>query len=162
MSTSIALSQKDIERFWNKVKIGNFEDCWIWTASKDSDGYGTFRIGLKTFLAHRISWTMQFGDIPPKIHVCHKCDNPSCVNYNHFFLGNDQDNMNDMVKKGRSTFGRFRGKENGNSKLTEEDVLEIRNLLEKNVSLNNIAKRFSIGKRTVLDIKFRKTWYWLK
>lgn len=161
MNVSIAPSQKDIERFFAKVDRKGKNECWLWKASKDSDGYGTFRLGLVVVLAHRFSYTISFGKIDKGLHVCHTCDTPACVNPRHLFLGTNHDNMQDMVRKGRSTFGRFRGSENGNSKLKNETVLEIKKMLREGKSLMNIARQFGISKRTVMDIKQNKTWYWL-
>jgi hypothetical protein len=64
-------------------------------------GYGTFKEGTKTSLAHRMAWEARKGPIPPNMCVCHKCDNPPCMNINHLFLGTHQDNMHDANEKGR-------------------------------------------------------------
>lgn len=79
--------------------------CHIWTGSKTRDGYGkTSRVvngKRKFFSTHRLSFLINFGDIPEKLYVLHKCDTPLCINPEHLFLGTHQDNMTDMVKKGR-------------------------------------------------------------
>lgn len=90
------------ERFWEKVLITPFYECWEWLGSKDKDGYGYFGHKDK---AHRFSWKINNGVIPHKIHVLHKCDNPSCVRPQHLFLGTHEDNMKDMAKKGRAKWG---------------------------------------------------------
>jgi DNA invertase Pin-like site-specific DNA recombinase len=88
--------------------------------------------------------------------VLHRCDNPSCVNPRHLFLGTHADNMLDMVNKGRAA--RITGEKNGNSKLTAESVQRIRERLTDGNSLNRVAREFDVSKRTVLDIKSRRTW----
>lgn len=75
------LSPSDLSRFWTKVRISN--NCWLWTASKTSGGYGVFSIGKKTFLSHRISYFIKNGDIDPNLTIDHLCKNTICVNPNH-------------------------------------------------------------------------------
>ena|ERR1035437_3059531 len=76
--------------------------CWTWNKSKNSKGYGLVWFGLKPYLAHRLSYVMNYGAIPDKLLVCHRCDNPSCVRPDHLFLGTHKDNTRDMIAKGRS------------------------------------------------------------
>lgn len=97
-------------RFWEKVdKNGPTmphmqTQCWLWTASKKSNGYGQLILRDRSvILAHRLAYMMEYGDIPDGLHVCHECDNPACVRHDHFFLGTPKDNMQDSVKKGRKT-----------------------------------------------------------
>lgn len=76
--------------------------CWIWQGAKNKKGYGfTSLPGGKKITAHRASYIVFRGEIPTGMLVCHKCDNPSCVNPDHLFLGTAQDNTSDMIKKGR-------------------------------------------------------------
>lgn len=81
--------------------ISKTDGCWKWLASKDRDGYGNFKIDGKVFRAHRISFELFNGEIPPGKLVCHTCDTPNCVNPDHLFLGTDLDNSNDKIAKGR-------------------------------------------------------------
>ena len=94
-------------RFLKKIRKTN--ECWIWTAALDKDGYGVFRYKNKEkykYKAHRFSYEFFIGEIPKGKLVCHTCDNPPCVNPYHLFLGTRKDNTQDMLKKGRSKLGK--------------------------------------------------------
>jgi len=91
-----------MKRFWDKVE--KTDGCWLWTASKSEDGYGYFRFDGGMRKAHRMSWLFTNGEIPEGMFVCHSCDNPSCVNPEHLWLGTNQDNQDDMNEKGRHGF----------------------------------------------------------
>lgn len=92
------------ERFWEKVAKAGPDDCWLWTDFCDRDGYGRFRHSpWRTMRAHRIAWMLANGvQIDAGIFVCHTCDNPSCVNPAHLWLGTCGDNARDMAAKGRA------------------------------------------------------------
>jgi len=122
--------------------------CWLWLASVDKDGYGQFLYGKR---AHRYSYEYYNGVIPAGVCVLHKCDNPSCVNPEHLFLGTNRDNINDMVNKGRS----LSGIKNPAAKLTEDDVSNIRNDLRP---IRIIAKDYNVGKSQIHNIKTNTSW----
>ncbi len=92
--------------FWARVTKGDSKSCWNWTGGKNEKGYGALRFLGERILAHRLSWIIHNGPIPEhdSYHgfcILHRCDNPSCVNPDHLFLGTHQDNMDDMVAKNR-------------------------------------------------------------
>lgn len=89
------------EKFWSKVKKTDPLKCWTWTAYKDPRGYGMFRFHGRVQVASRVSWILTNGEIPKNMNICHHCDNPSCVNPAHLFLGTDSDNARDRVRKKR-------------------------------------------------------------
>ncbi len=86
-------------RFLTKVKKS--PQCWIWVGGKSLNGYGKFFLNGKLTEAHRASYAIFRGVIPPNMCVCHTCDNPCCVNPKHLWLGTRSDNMQDMLAKGR-------------------------------------------------------------
>lgn len=90
--------------FWskvNKIKGG----CWEWTASTFPDGYGQHKWKYKNRRAHKLSYELTYGKVPKGLEVMHSCDNRICVKPKHLSLGTHQDNMDDMVAKGRSLTG---------------------------------------------------------
>lgn len=91
-----------ILKFFKCIKIPNDKNhCWIWEKSKARKGYGQFYIGKKALRAHRVSYLIFKGNIDTGLLVCHTCDNPSCVNPHHLWLGTNMQNSQDKIKKGR-------------------------------------------------------------
>ena len=144
------------ELFWKKVKKTN--SCWEWTGAKQQFGnlfYGWLTRKNKQYLAHRWSWIIENGPIEKGLCVPHKCDNPICINPNHLFLGTQKDNVIDMLSKGRGC----NGSNHKNSKLTEDDVRDLREMCEnKKVSINQAARDFGINYKTAWNIVQRLKW----
>jgi hypothetical protein len=91
-----------LDRFCDKIVFSPHPNCWVWSGAKlNTNGYGVIRINKKNELAHRVSYIIHIGPIKDGLWVLHKCDNRSCVNPGHLFLGTRTDNVNDMYKKGR-------------------------------------------------------------
>ena len=146
------------EDFWKYVK--KTDACWEWmgTVIKNRGGYGYFKIDGKQRRAHRFSWVLAFGEIEGGLFVLHRCDNRRCVRPSHLFLGTHQDNMDDMVRKGRATGCPSKGEAASNAKLNESQVLEIRALKKAGEIYPSIRKKFGIAHHTAWAIVNRKTW----
>lgn len=129
-------------------KVNKADGCWLWTGSKNPNGYGQIRVDKKSILTHRVSWELYKGPIPKGLFVCHHCDTPACVNPNHLFLGTQSDNIQDMLAKGRS----------GNAKLTVDQTREIRERVANGEKPIMIAKEFGVVKSTIYRVVNRKTW----
>jgi hypothetical protein len=143
------------ERFLQYVN--KTETCWLWTGYIRSDGYANFRpTSATTQLAHRVAYKLWNGDIPKKKLVRHKCDNPKCVNPNHLELGTQQDNMNDMVERGRYRNGI--GMLNNNVKLTDYDIKEFRVFLELGLLQKDIEIHYNVKQGCISCIKTNKKW----
>lgn len=138
------------ERFVRKVQIEPC-GCHIWTASKFKTGYGRLTVAGKSLLAHRLAWEMANGEIPAEMFVCHHCDRRACVNPEHLFLGSHEDNMADMVAKGRS----LSGEGNPYARLNNATVKSIR---ESVGSQLEIAERFGVHQTTVSRVLNRRRW----
>ena len=150
------MKDKDIKRFWSKVDVRGESDCWEWTAAKNG-GYGVFSLKGKTEVAHRISAELA-GLEAEGLCVCHHCDNPACVNPAHLFVGSHLDNMRDKMQKGRQKPGRNHGEANARHKLSEDQVLEIRELGKSGWSRIALAERFVVSSWTISQIINRKIW----
>ncbi len=94
------LTQKQLDRFWSKVDKSG--ECWEWRAGKEKGGYGVIGINGKSYKSHRISYFIKNNFKNFVSLVCHKCDNPKCVNPDHLFLGSHLDNARDCNLKKRN------------------------------------------------------------
>ena len=164
------MNAKDVARFWNKVDRSAGPDaCWVWTGSRRGS-YGRFFLQGRTFKANRIAFELCKGPIPDGMFVCHRCDNPLCVNPSHLFAGTPRENTQDAVRKGRIAAGDrhgshvhpdawARGERQGSSKLTADQVRIIRrSYAPGEVTLAELAKRFGVSEQTISYIVNNKRW----
>lgn len=138
--------------FWNRVRVGEnaLDDCWEWVGGLSRVGYGQMTYEGRTHTAHRLAWEFMRGEIPGELFVLHKCDNPTCCNPWHLFLGTHQDNMDDMKKKKRAIGKKIK-------RLTDEEVLAVRAMYEAGVKGQIIADVFGVTTTCVSLITARIT-----
>tara|TARA_Y100000310_G_scaffold296274_1_gene328390 strand:+ start:228 stop:704 length:477 start_codon:yes stop_codon:yes gene_type:complete len=149
-------SASDVERFLLKVKIQ--PGCWEWQASKKKFGYGQFGNPYHE-TAHRVAYEMFVGMVPDGKCVLHTCDNPSCVNPTHLWIGTQAENIADMMSKGRQRTGDVRGEKNGQARLRVEDVREIRRRAKDGETHRALAQAFGLSHSAVVtNIVNRKRW----
>lgn len=138
-------------------------NCWTWTGATNNCGYGMIKVNSKTVMsAHRVAWILFNNSIPTGKCVLHNCDNPSCVNPAHLFIGTQSDNMRDMAAKGRAgTNGQF-GETSSNSKLTNAIVLYIKQYPNYRGSCTELANKFGVVTSTISSIRHNKNWKHVK
>ncbi len=142
--------------FRNISKTEHENGCWIYSVI-DCYGYGRLKINGKVVRAHRYSYELHNGEIPDNMMICHSCDTPSCVRPSHLFIGTAKDNIQDMINKGRKNV--LKGEEYRHSKLTEEQVIQIRLLTAgEDISQEMIGNQFGVSRRMVNKIKNGKAW----
>ena len=117
-------------------------------------GYFQINRNYKIMKIHRYIWEECFGNIPQKMCVCHKCDNPGCINPEHLFLGTIQENNIDKIKKGRQ----IRGEKIGAAKLKKTNVIQIRKEYVLGLSQKELSKKYNVHKSTIHGIVTMKTW----
>ena len=130
--------------------------CWEWQRSKFASGYGIVVKDGKFLGAHRVYYELEYGTIPAGMDVCHSCDNPSCVNPHHLFLGTARDNMQDAARKRRTA--RNCGEKHGCHKITKEEALNIILLSASRVSQRSISRKCGISQTQVNRIVNKKSW----
>lgn len=155
MSRSKAALRPAEQRFWERVVRGPKGVCWNWLGNKDQDGYGRLWTGKRTTPAHRFSWQIRYGSIPNGFQVLHKCDNPSCVNPHHLFLGTPRENIDDMLAKGRS----LKGEKHSLAKLTESQAIEVLRWRPGcGEKLKDVAKRLRVSLSAIELIRSGRNW----
>ena len=158
--------EKFVKRFWSKVEKKSESECWLWKGSYDKSGYGRiwehisgsakYRTAIRrVWCAHRLSFFIENGFEPEM--VCHSCDVRGCVNPCHLWAGNQKMNMQDMVSKGRSTWGT----KNHSAKHSDDLYKKVKNLVEAGKRPSVIAREVSITVRAVERFKKSARWRYL-
>ena len=147
-------------------QVRKTDTCWIWIGPRTTRGYGRFRLYRREIRAHRFAYEQAYGPIPEGLDVLHHCDNPPCVRPDHFFLGSNAENSADCLTKGRQAKGdhipserRARGSRNGNAKLKEAQVIEIRkHHADGKANESQLAKEYSVSQAHISAIVLGKVW----
>jgi HNH endonuclease len=130
-----------ITRFWKNVY--KTDSCWLWIGTLSNDRYGSFRAAGKTYTAHRFSFFLAHGYLPPStMDVMHTCDNKRCVNPDHLVVGTRKDNIHDYLDKGGHYF--HRGEKNGRSKVTDEQYAEMKAKWNDGATMSSVAREYGI------------------
>lgn len=145
------LTDKAIARFHSKYERGGADECWAWRACYNGRGYGSFYADGRNYRAPRIAYLIATSEYPGEKLVCHACDNRSCVNPAHLWLGTAADNMRDMAKKGRGGRVGPDGTWIAHAKLNAGAVLAIRAARGTEAAVK-LAKRYGVGRTTIYDV----------
>lgn len=174
-----SVSEKDIARFWSKVDKRGPDECWPWIGKRNRDGYGRLHISLREVGAHRVAHLVRSGADPFPFMVCHTCDvryEPGdmsyrkCCNPAHLVVGTSADNLGHMAESGRCQSGDRhysrrspelmpRGENRAHSKLTEQDVIDIRYRYAcRSESQTTLSREYGVNQTTISEIIRRKKW----
>lgn len=140
------------QRFWSKTTASG-NGCIEWLGASLKAGYGLFKIAgtRQNILAHRYAYEEKFGPVPYGMYVCHRCDNPRCVNQDHLFLGTPKDNVQDMIQKDRRVIKTLSNESSPSAVLTDKQVLEMR-AMRGVMTQRAMAQKFGIGTSQVSRI----------
>ena len=145
-----------IEKHANNYAVSS-TGCWEYQGCIERKGYGTAKIQLDgvagNYRVHRLAYFHRHKVDPKHLLVCHHCDNPSCINPDHLYIGTDADNKRDVVERGRQ-----KGSSNNFSRLTEENVIDIKKRIAKKEKYVSIAESYGVKYGAIADIAVGRNW----
>jgi hypothetical protein len=160
------VTKPNVARFWAKVDkngpvpphVPELGNCWIWTGATGYWGYGRLSLNKRWSTAHRMSFELAYGAIPEGKFILHRCDTPACVRPDHLRLGTPQENTRDMYEKGRAGFAGPKGEDNSHAKLTEQEVIAIRQRFARGELIRRLAVEYQVTVSTLSNIVNGRTW----
>lgn len=159
MNTYHNRNLSEYERFFSFIYFEPMSGCWLWGGSVFGNGYGYFRRSKgRGISSHRYSFEIHKGPIPIGAHVLHTCDTPACCNPDHLIVGTHQENMKHRDETGRQAKGNLIR----TTKLTEEQVLEMRSLYAKGIQQKELAYKYGIHPSQISRILNMKYWKYLQ
>ena|SRR3990167_364687 len=152
MISNTYLGKTTEQRFWEKVK--KTSGCWEWLGLKVGRGYGQISCSGKMIITSRYSYMLHKGEVPKGLEVCHSCDNPSCVNPEHLWLGTHKDNMKDAREKGR-----YIKENNGRAKHKLKDIPQIKAMYATGkYSQRKLGEMWGVSHTNIYAIVNNKLW----
>ena len=149
-----------MQSFLQEKKVS--KSCWNWPGAKQGGGYGVIVRDGHVLKVHRLAYEAFNGVFPDSLQVCHHCDNPTCCNPSHLFVGTHQDNMRDRDMKGRCFPIKIRrGTEHHASSFTDDDIAQIRSSWRNGSSMRRIARQFQVTHEAIRKIVRRESWFHL-
>lgn len=142
------------ERFWDRVAVGDPEECWPWTGPTFGMGYGHVAQRKDSKGTHRVAYELANGPIPKGLLVRHTCDNPPCCNPAHLLLGTPADNMRDRTERNRAPVG----SKCVIARLVESDIPRVFELRAQGMTVRAIGREFGVSGGTISAVLNRKTW----
>lgn len=172
MSKPIILTPEDAERFHSRVDCSAGPDqCWPWTSTRKTNGYGFFKVNGRRLMAHRVALHIHLNGQLGDQCALHRCDNPPCCNPAHLFPGTLKDNVHDMISKGRRVklFGDDhpsrkhpenlpRGEQSNFAKLKTADIIDIRGRRSRGESSTSIARDYPCTPKNIDAVVARRSW----
>ena len=177
------LTEEEVAKhFW--ARLNKTDTCWLWKPKSGNGKYGVVTIHGVQRTAHRVAWELANGPIPNALMVCHKCDVPLCCNPDHLFLGTNADNQEDARRKGRMAMGDrsyqrlhpeklargdrsgarmhpetlSRGSNRPDAKLTEADIIPIKDRFASGEQCTSIARHFGVSRHTITRVITGTQW----
>lgn len=140
----------DVSRFWTLVDRRSPDECWPWLGDKDKNGYGVFFYRRFLKPAHELALSFVTGELRgATLDTCHSCDNPECVNPRHLRFDTRASNVKDMLDRGRDNFKR---------KLSESDIITIRERVAAGARGSDLAKQYNVSDGLISMISTGKRW----